>query len=415
MRRERQRKEKMCTLYYVNINGFRSNVDSLNDIVKKLNPSIIALCETKIDSSNIILKRLSKSFNVITRQTKEGQSGLMIAVRKDSFASMLGVASTVNKNIMVARLNSDGYNIRVILVYAPQETERIDAREEFFTELEIEVAKCMVDDDHPIIVGDFNARLEFLNNTVVSKSENGGLLLNIIEENKLSVLNFSDKCTGKWTHVIRTREKKSDHNAMILTMKISNEKQEITKDEFSGRKLTPERIEKYKEQMNTRCCKYNRKVTYKAFEKDIRQVMGKCFLKPKPKASGRDMKHSSTYFKFVKKINLFAKCGKIQRTVAKVYRDVLLKSQAKTVATNRNERIRKTVKMLIKNGKFTLEIFWKLRKSLSKRAEVCTSIITSNGNEVFGDDCVRNAYRNEFQQRLEMEEGSSDMKEYQRS
>ena len=51
---------------------------------------------------------------------------------------------------------------------------------------------------------------------------------------------------------------------------------------------------------------------------------------------------------------------------------------------------------------------------MSKRAEVCTSIITSNGNEVFGDDCVRNAYRNEFQQRLEMEEGSSDMKEYQK-
>ena len=52
-------------------------------------------------------------------------------------------------------------------------------------------------------------------------------------------------------------------------------------------------------------------------------------------------------------------------------------------------------------------------KSLNKRAEVCTSIIMLNGNEVFGDDCVRNAYRNEFQQRLEME-GSSDMKEYQR-
>ena len=116
----------------------------------------------------------------------------------------------------------------------------------------------------------------------------------------------------------------------------------------------------------------------------------------------------------MKKINSFAKCGKIQRTVAKVYRDALLKSQAKEVAISRNERIRKTVKLLIKNGKFSSENFWKLRKSLSKRAEVCTSIITANGNEVFGDDCVRNAYRNEFQQRLEMEEGSSDMKEYQK-
>ena len=50
----------------------------------------------------------------------------------------------------------------------------------------------------------------------------------------------------------------ADHNAMILTMKISNEKQGITKDGFSGWKLTPEHIEKYKEQMNTRCCKYQK-------------------------------------------------------------------------------------------------------------------------------------------------------------
>ena len=74
-----------------------------------------------------------------------------------------------------------------------------------------------------------------------------------------------------------------------------------------------------------------------------------------PQSKTKSKWESSTYFKFVKKINSFAKCGKIQRTVAKVYRDVLLKSQAKTVATNRNERIRKTVKMLMKNvhtGKF---------------------------------------------------------------
>ena len=216
MRRERQRKEKMFTPYYVNINGFRSKVDSLNDIVKKLNPSIIALCETKIDSSNIILKSLSKSFNVITRQTKEGQGGLMISVRKDSFASILDLTSTVNKNIMVARLNSDGYNIRVILVYAPQETERIEAREEFFTELEIEVAKCMVEGDHPIIVGDFNARL--------------------------SVLNFSDKCTGKWTHVIRTREKKSVLDYIIVNDSLKLRVQSLLIDESMV--LCPYRVDR---------------------------------------------------------------------------------------------------------------------------------------------------------------------------
>ena len=110
-----RRKHKVCTLYYVNINGFKSKVDSLNDIVDKLCPSIIASCETKVSSNNLILKMFSRRFNVITRQTKGGQGGLMIAVRKEMFASMVDVTSTINKNILVARLNSGKYNIRVIL------------------------------------------------------------------------------------------------------------------------------------------------------------------------------------------------------------------------------------------------------------------------------------------------------------
>ena len=89
----------------------------------------------------------------------------------------------------------------------------------------------MVDGDHPIIVGDFNARLKYLNNTVVSKSGNGGLLLNIIEVNKLSVINFSDKCTGKWTHVIRTREKKSVLDYIIVDDSLKLRVQSLLIDE----------------------------------------------------------------------------------------------------------------------------------------------------------------------------------------
>ena len=87
---------------------------------------------------------------------------------------------------------------------------------------------------------------------------------------------------------------------------------------------------------------------------------------------------------------------------------MVLKIQAKKVAIRQSEIIKKTVNMMTVNEIFTSEKLWKIRKSLNKKSQVCTSIVTANGNEMFGDDCVRNAYRDEFRQRLEMEEVSED-------
>ena len=184
---------------------------------------------------------------------------------------------------------------------------------------------------------------------------------------------------------------------MILKIQISSKKKVKNKDDFSGWKLTSERLENYKEIIKERFSKYNGKATYNSFEKDIKQVMGKCFLKTKQKSeeNGNVIKHNNIYFKFVQKINSFAKGGKIQRRVAKTYRDMVLKIQPMKVAIRKSE-MKKTVNMMTVNEKFTFEKFWKIRKSLNKKSQVCTSIITANGNEVFGDDGVRNAYRDEF-------------------
>ena len=91
----------------------------------------------------------------------------------------------------------------------------------------------------------------------------------------------------------------ADHNAMILKIQISSKKKVKNKDDFSGWKLTAERLENYEEIINERLSKYNGKATYNLFEKDIKQVMGKCFLKTKQKTeeSGNEIKHNNIYFK----------------------------------------------------------------------------------------------------------------------
>ena len=47
----------------------------------------------------------------------------------------------MSEDIIVVRVEMAKEVIRIILGYAPQETEKSEIREEFFTELEIEIAK----------------------------------------------------------------------------------------------------------------------------------------------------------------------------------------------------------------------------------------------------------------------------------
>ena len=49
-----------------------------------------------------------------------------------------------------------------------------------------------------MILGDLNAKISE-DGTVMAKSPNGNLLLNIAEEQHLKFVNFSSKCSGKWT------------------------------------------------------------------------------------------------------------------------------------------------------------------------------------------------------------------------
>ena len=83
-------------------------------------------------------------------------------------------------------------------------------REEFFEDISIEIGRSKMSADDFIVVGDLNAKIGVnLDGSLVSESGNGNLLLNLINSQNLKVLNFSDKCCGKWTHVVRTSEKAS--------------------------------------------------------------------------------------------------------------------------------------------------------------------------------------------------------------
>ena len=106
---------------------------------------------------------------------------------------------------MVGRLAIRGGNLRIIMGYAPQETEPFETREEFFNELSIEIQRGTQSGDQVLVVGDLNAKIEEDGGgNIIKTSKNGKLLCTVVQDSDLHVMNLSQKCYGKWTHVIRT-------------------------------------------------------------------------------------------------------------------------------------------------------------------------------------------------------------------
>ena len=126
-------------------------------------------------------------------------------MKTQTFSSVLDVTTTENKNILATRIGLNATtSIRIILGYAPQETVESETREDFFTDLEIEINNSKLDGDYPIICGDLNAKMEWTDSKITPLSSNGKLLHSLVENQDLLVLNFDERCSGKWTHVIRS-------------------------------------------------------------------------------------------------------------------------------------------------------------------------------------------------------------------
>ena len=149
------------------------------------------------------------NYSINSRATKTGKSGIAVAVKNQTFQSVLDVTTSENRDILVTRISHGTTTFRIILGYGPQESADVDTRENFFTELEIEVSNSKMEGEIPLLLGDLNAKIEMGEENLKPVSANGKLLSNLIENQELQVLNFHEKCSGKWTHVIRTSGQKS--------------------------------------------------------------------------------------------------------------------------------------------------------------------------------------------------------------
>ena len=453
-RRSLGNKPIKLTMYYCNVNGFQSKKDSVRLAVEQLKPDIIALCETKLSTGRSV-KTMFPEYEVSTKPTKVGKSGLALCVKKDRFQTVLEATTSSLEDILMVRAKMGNSAIRFILGYAPQETADGDLRENFFSELEVEIAKSkMAEEDH-IVIGDMNSKIDEVDNKLVHKSDNGKLLLQVIQNQDLQVLNFHSKCIGKWTHVIRTTGAASVLDYIMTSENLTNKLQEITIDEdclfcpfwvkkkkqqFSDHnaiipkfrikyrklkkihrprrwKLTKEGMERFHEitsapNFATTIPNGTTQEQYDYVEDRMNSVMKECFRKAKSRKR-EDSDLSGNPLDKYKKIRLFSQKGKSQRKIARLFIAELKKVNIQKVANKVKDRVTNIAKQLTVDNKFSVDNFWKLCKNARKQITNNMSVETDDGNELFGEDMIRNAYRNEFIYRLRKREIAPELRNYE--
>ena len=429
-------------------------MESLKMILEELQPTIITLCETKLaESAHGLLEETlnKKQYKIIPRYTKAGEKGMVVAVKHNNFKTIRDVTQSQLKTIISVRLSTGSNNFRVILGYAPQETADDDDRESFFNELELEIKNCEETGDSPLVLGDFNARIEPSEETPygIPKSKNGRALHNILTEHDLPVMNFTDTCTGKWTHEVRTtgatsvieyvamdsilREKitsmviddcalhcpfgvtktagetittLSDHNPIMLQLTVprykSNPESHSPKWIFKADGFNT-MAQVFDENCDTvEVDESKPQETYNNFQRMVETTLDKSFKKTKAarkKSAFCDQLHKD-YKPVCKELTKFAARGKIQREIALQYRKKLVKLNSDKISTINASKLFKRVQELSEDNKFNHQKFWKTKKSIQSSIRTCNSVYNQNGKEVFEEEEIIDAYRSEFDSRL---------------
>ena len=450
---------------YNNINGFLTKKESVTKIVSTIDPDIIALCETK--KVGRIRKDQLSAYNVMEKNLKRGKEGILFGVKEGTFVSVQEITDTELKNIMTVKIEYPKFNLRVVVGHAPQETEKNEARLEFFEELAVQVERCFTSGDELLILCDFNGRINWEEDhfTAISESPNGKQMCELIHKHSLKVGNFHDKCVGKWTRIqnclngevkrstldyilssaaihnsvksilideekiycpYRVKKKRgilkvvySDHCVIVADLDIDTGRVRKKGEKISGWRYCEDGFSQYKLESEASIqfdlSGPSASTVYSSWTVEFEKLLAKCFRRRTYKPNSGKNTEKLKYGKIRDIIMEISKKGKIQRSVAKMYQKKLVQKESEITEEARAERLRSTSSKLTIDERFSPSGYWKLKKaaSIGVRKDQCiTSVVKENGVEVDGADAIIQAYQDEFVNRLRSREPKCGWEDY---
>ena len=139
----------------------------------------------------------------IYRNDRNGDGGgVLIAIKDVLKGIMVEESNSKRKDESIwLSLTNNKTKIRIGIVYNPQENKTTkDEPEEVYGRIESEIKNARKMEQHIIVMGDMNCKIDDLidgNKEEISKG--GKIMIKMIKENNMIILNSLEKCRGKWT------------------------------------------------------------------------------------------------------------------------------------------------------------------------------------------------------------------------
>ena len=180
---------------YTNIRGLRGKKASLMEILHENRPHLFLLTETQL-RCDTIEKIDGYTFFSRKRENKVG-GGVGILVRNDICLNTAPHISERSIEIIWVSIRRKGYPPFLVGTYYGKQETRTNKNEiEHEMHLLTEEIQEMKKEGEILLIMDGNAKIGLLNETT---SRNGSLLKQVFEYTGLSIINNSNKCTGRIT------------------------------------------------------------------------------------------------------------------------------------------------------------------------------------------------------------------------
>ena len=172
------------SLLGTNAAGLNSKRESLYSVINLMSPSVMTVQETKFSKPGMLKIPGYQVFEKVRKMKKGG--GLLTAADEDLNPVLISTGEEDNE-IITIEVNINEHRIRIINGYGPQEDEDSQRVLSFWQEIESEVMKAK--DDDCLIQMDANAKVgkEIIKDDPNQATNNGKLMLDIIERQKLKI------------------------------------------------------------------------------------------------------------------------------------------------------------------------------------------------------------------------------------
>ena len=186
---------KFCLLG-TNSNGLLGKQESLKSAINSFKPSVITIQESKLTRKGLIKL---KGYQLFEKLRPGGQGGgLLTAVDEDLLPVLVSTGTEEETELMTVQIKVGKYDIRIINAYGPQEAEINTKIFNFWGEVENEVIDAKDNNCMIVLQMDANAKIgkDKLKDDPNEQSNNGRIMLEMVERQGLEIANVLEQCQG---------------------------------------------------------------------------------------------------------------------------------------------------------------------------------------------------------------------------